>query len=345
MSDHTYKDIFGDGYTTYHDDGTKSHTTKDIFGDGYTTYHEDGSKSHTTKDLFGDGTTTYNADGSKSYTSHDIFGDGYTTYHEDGSKSYTSQDVFGGGYTTYHEGGYSSSYGTGSYGQTSPVYTGYAAGAVGGYNSIVRKASAFDIIITILGAILIGLMVRFYSSGLPTVQLACLAVVIAFGIKQRDKKVEEIQSVWFNWSMALATIVGFYIIQNKTAPPDNTPYAILFHLIPLAYIAVSTFVCRQANFAQDDIPILFICAFLMTASWFLTIYKGYNGYESLFRIGQDALFIGILLLAIFNLILALLRCRISIFAFVFVCICVYITAKDMTGFEGFYFIKDLIMTR
>ena len=68
MSDHTTKDFFGDGYTTYHDDGSTSHTTKDFFGDGYTTYHSDGSTSHTSKDFFGDGTTTYHSDGSTSYT-------------------------------------------------------------------------------------------------------------------------------------------------------------------------------------------------------------------------------------------------------------------------------------
>lgn len=66
VSDHTTKDLFGDGYTTYHDDGTTTHHTKDIFGDGWTSYRSDGTVGHTTKDLLGGGYTTYTSGGSSS---------------------------------------------------------------------------------------------------------------------------------------------------------------------------------------------------------------------------------------------------------------------------------------
>ena len=61
MADKTYKNLFDDGYTTYHDDGTKSVTYKNLFDDGYTTYHESGGKSQTYRNLFDGGFTTYNS--------------------------------------------------------------------------------------------------------------------------------------------------------------------------------------------------------------------------------------------------------------------------------------------
>ena len=134
---HTTKDFFGDGYTTYNDDGSTSHTSKDFFGDGYTTYHSDGSTSHTSKDFFGDGYTTYHSDGASSHTTKDFFGDGYTTYHSDGSTSHTTKDFFGDGYTTYSYGGstYSSYGGYAGYGSDSG-YSGYSGygGYGGGYS-------------------------------------------------------------------------------------------------------------------------------------------------------------------------------------------------------------------
>ncbi len=59
MADKTYKNILDDGYTTYHDDGTKSRTYKNVLDDGVTTYHEDGSKTVTYKNVLDDGYTSY----------------------------------------------------------------------------------------------------------------------------------------------------------------------------------------------------------------------------------------------------------------------------------------------
>lgn len=100
MADKTVKNAFDDGYTTYHDDGTKSKTYKNAFSDGYTTYHSDGSKSKTYDKVLSDGKTTYHSDGSKSDTYKNAFRDGYTTYHSDGSKSTTYKSTFSDGYTT-----------------------------------------------------------------------------------------------------------------------------------------------------------------------------------------------------------------------------------------------------
>ncbi len=143
MADKTYKDLFGDGYTTYHEDGSKSHTYKNLFDDGTTTYHDNGSKSHTYNNLFDDGATTYHDDGSKSYTYKNIFSDGSTTYHDDGSKSYTYNNLFDGGTTTYHSpgygssGGYSSSGGYGGGGYSGGGYGGTYGGYHGGGSTYV----------------------------------------------------------------------------------------------------------------------------------------------------------------------------------------------------------------
>lgn len=147
MSDKTYKNIFNNGYTTYHDDGTKSETYKNVFNDGTTTYHSDGSKSETYKNIFNNGTTTYHSDGSKSETYKNIFNNGYTTYHSDGSRSETFKDIFGGGYTTYNYGGSSSPpvgfHGSGGY---SGGYSGVSSIGAGTVSFWPAERSAYDII-------------------------------------------------------------------------------------------------------------------------------------------------------------------------------------------------------
>ena len=116
MADKTYKNILDDGYTTYHDDGTKSTTYKNILDDGYTTYHSDGSKSTSYKNILDDGVTTYHPDGSKSTSYKNILDDGVTTYHPDGSKSVSYKNFLDDGITTYHSGGYGAS--SGGYGSS-----------------------------------------------------------------------------------------------------------------------------------------------------------------------------------------------------------------------------------
>lgn len=120
MADKTYKNLFDDGYTTYHDDGTKSTTYKNLFDDGVTTYHSDGSKSKTYNNLFDDGTTTYHDDGTKSKTYKNILDDGYTTYNPDGTrtKSYTYNNLMDNGTTTYNY----------TYGQPTNTYNSYGYG-------------------------------------------------------------------------------------------------------------------------------------------------------------------------------------------------------------------------
>ena len=54
MADKTYKNLFDDGYTTYHDDGTKSTTYKNLFDDG-------ARPSVTAKELTNSFYTTVNA--------------------------------------------------------------------------------------------------------------------------------------------------------------------------------------------------------------------------------------------------------------------------------------------
>ncbi len=125
MSDKTYKNFFDDGYTTYHEDGSKSSTHKHLFDDGYTTYHEDGSKSTSYQHLFDDGYTTYHEDGSRSSTYKHVFDSGMTTYHDDGSKSTTYHNIFDDGYTTCHSGPYGGASSSG----VSPS-CGYGGGAV-----------------------------------------------------------------------------------------------------------------------------------------------------------------------------------------------------------------------
>ena len=147
MADKTVKNLFDDGYTTYHDDGTTSKTYKNPFGDGYTTYHSDGSTSKTYDKVFSDGKTTYHSDGSKSDTYKNAFSDGYTTYHSDGSKSKTYKSTFGDGYTTYTSGKPS---GSGGYSGGGGGYSGGGSYSSGGGYSIEGVTSIFGIALLVL---------------------------------------------------------------------------------------------------------------------------------------------------------------------------------------------------
>ncbi len=102
--DRSFQNIFDDGVTTFHEDGSKSVTYKNVLDGGTTTYHEDGSRSRTYKNALDGGYTTYHEDGSRSRTYRNVLDPGATTYHEDGSRSVTYQNVLDGGYTTYHQG-------------------------------------------------------------------------------------------------------------------------------------------------------------------------------------------------------------------------------------------------
>ena len=103
-SSKTYSNVSGNGYTTYHSDGSSSKTYSNISGSGYTTYHSDGSSSKTYSNISGNGYTTYNSDGSSSKTYSNISGGGYTTYHSNGSTS-KSLPGLSGVLSTFSSGG------------------------------------------------------------------------------------------------------------------------------------------------------------------------------------------------------------------------------------------------
>lgn len=339
MSDQTYKNVFDDGYTTYHDDGSKSVSYKNVFDDGYTTYHDDGSKSQTYQNVFDDGTTTYHSDGSKSTTYSNVFDDGYTTYHSDGSKSTTYGNVFDNGYTTYHTPGPSSSYGQTSSGS-------YACGGSYGYGglSFIHRATAGEIIILILCCLLAGAAVWWYTTEMPIVPLTCLAVVLIAGVIQRRKNDITRQSIWYVWSLTMTTLTGFYMVQHKAAGPSEILQQIAFFLMPLAFILIMLFVSRYATDDSNDGFLAGFCAILVILSWILTIYRNYGntGYTQLFMLVQDVLFILVLLMAFINLIRALFDCRISFFAFFMAAGCTYLLARELTDFYGFHLLGGLI---
>lgn len=92
MSDKTYKNLLDDGYTTYHEDGSKSKTYKNLLDDGYTTYHEDGSKSQTYQNLLDDGYTTYHY--GKQATNNGSTNNGKSHYSIDGISYSTAYITF-----------------------------------------------------------------------------------------------------------------------------------------------------------------------------------------------------------------------------------------------------------
>ena len=83
------KDVFGDGFTVYSDDGSTEHFSKNITNDGYS-----GSKgTKVDKHFFSDGYTVHNKSGSEEKFERNIFNSDYSG--NKGTK--TSKDVFGTG--------------------------------------------------------------------------------------------------------------------------------------------------------------------------------------------------------------------------------------------------------
>ena len=83
MSDKSYKHFYDDGYTTYHENGSKSKTYPHLLDDGFTTYHDDGSKSVSYKNVLNDGYSTYHYPSSQSYKSDNE--DIYANIHPSGN--------------------------------------------------------------------------------------------------------------------------------------------------------------------------------------------------------------------------------------------------------------------
>ena len=212
MSDHTYKDFFGDGLTTYHDDGTTSHTYKDFFGDGTTTYHEDGSTSHTYKDFFGDG---------------------YTTYHEGGGYGASGAASAAGGYSGY--GGYGG-YGGGISGgwHVTPIglggilLSGVAIGAVG--YATLRFMNAFS-------WFLAGAFVVAFVIGL---------------IQRNTRRDGDRQAVWYRWCGTLATLFALFTMQINPPVIGSAAFLLNVIVFPIVFLCVMNNMLYNALDPLDD---------------------------------------------------------------------------------------------
>lgn len=62
MNSKSFKHLSDPGYTTYHEDGSRSSTYKNISDNGWTTYHSNGKTTHTYPNFFTGGFTSYTTD-------------------------------------------------------------------------------------------------------------------------------------------------------------------------------------------------------------------------------------------------------------------------------------------
>ena len=361
MSDHTYKDLFGDGYTTYHEDGSTSHTYKDLFGDGTTTYHSDGSTSHTYKDLFGDGATTYHSDGSSSHTYKDLFGDGTTTYHSDGSTSHTYKDLFGDGYTTYHSGG-------GAFGSTSGAYqsllddsyTGFGTGSgSGSYGSVgayggfggysenkLSKLSFGGALFTIIGLGAAGYGALRFSAGFSWPAALSLVAVLVLGCIQRNTKREWIrQSVWCRWCHPLMLINVISVVYGMGVrlgiPTNDSSLCMILSLtVPFAYLLLILFLCNYPLGADGDGGTVLDCVILFVGCGFPVLASG-GDFGACFA-AVDGMFLLIFVRSLLILRKASKECKLSMLAFPLVCLSLYYVADMFTGFAGLPVLYEML---
>ena len=347
MSDHTYKDLFGDGYTTYHEDGSTSHTYKDLFGDGTTTYHEDGTTSHTHQDLFGDGVTTYHSDGSSSHTYKDLFGDGTTTYHSDGSTSHTYKDFFGDGYTTYHEGGSSygpGSYSSGSYRSATSSYSG-DIGGYGGYGGFVgggwnvSRIGVFGILLSALGLGAVGYATQWFMGSIEWPVAAMLVAAIVVGGVQRNLyRGNDRQTIWYRWCWILAILFAIITVQENYFVIGSIEFVGAVVAWPLAYLAAMFFILNYALQPLDDSGTLLYVALVMTPAMLLVANR-YGNYE-IYLAGNDLVFLVLALCALFTLRQSLKDCKQLALVFPVACVALYLVASRVTGFAGLPILFD-----
>ena len=285
MADKTYKNLFDDGYTTYHDDGSKSTTYKNLFDDGYTTYHENGGKSTTYKNILDDGYTTYHRDGSKSSTYGNILDDGYTTYHSDGSKSSTYGNLFDNGYTTYHSGGSTSN----SYGNRfGGGYTGYNKNSTsyyggGGFTSSTAysgysdpdKSSVWALIIGLLAVFGLAFLYAGRNSIFPFICFAGVSIASVIMIKKKKGR----QYVWAETYISVGTAFLILTVNNYVSSPKGL-LIFLYWIAPVCIGFAIGFMDCLLDY-EDKTPLVVAYYILMGASWFCCIYK--NNYHAIYQ--------------------------------------------------------------
>ena len=295
MGDKTYKNLFDDGYTTYHEDGTKSKTYNNFFDDGQTTYHEDGSKSKTYKNFLDDGYTTYHDDGSKSRTYKNFLDDGYTTYHDDGSKSRTYKNFLDNGYTTYHENGntHPDSFNTDtSVGSVSSGLFRYST------TYVIHPNLDFScIVVSIIGVILIPLLCWLYTSEqFVAPSLIFDGTFLICLLATRSKKAKPY--IW-SWLFYMSTMVMFMLMINNRNFISSSPISLLIYLAPLANAFIIGFIAALINYEEafmlPVIPYIF-----MAIIWLCCVYK--SKYPTIYNKCIKYEILAIIVIAVITLI-------------------------------------------
>ena len=315
MSDHTYKDLFGSGYTTYHDDGTTSHTYQDLFGSGYTTRHSDGSTSHTYQDLFGSGYTTYS--------------DGGGTYGYEAIGTMADHSGYSGGYSGY-SGGYSGYSG------------GYVGGYYGGYSSSTTslpKMTFFGLLSCIATVVGIGYAAWRYTLEFSWPLAACFLLAFIPGIIQRNVKRDGgVQNVWYKWCRILTTLIGVFVIR-MTAPYFER-VEMLEYGIALAYLFV-VYALLTWSLCPWDKSGAFVDVLAMLAA--VTVcYLGHYGNPAVYYIGYDAIFAMLAVRAVLVLRKAGKDCKDSLYVFPVVLVALFVAAHTLVDIYGWTFLVEAV---
>ena len=279
MSDGTYKDLFGDGYTTYHDDGSTSRTQKDLFGDGYTTYHSDGSTSRTFKDLFGSG---------------------YTSYRSGGSRGASSSGT--GGFP-FALGGTRPSYGSGS--------------RVGSYSSASMEGD--DEEFEFVWVLFYSLCVMFlcYAAylllpGFSWVMAAILWVVLVMGMYQRRYRDAARQVVWFRWAWIQTVIVCIHTFLSTLDGNGTASMTIRQSVAILAFLLAMWPIIRY-SIGLNGTPTVVSGAFMVVSSMIVILGVFVDATFTL-KIYLPILWSILILLIILNFMQSFSDCRLGIVA-------------------------------
>ena len=299
MGDKTTKNLFDDGYTTYHDDGSVSKTYKNLLDDGYTTHHDDGSTSKTYKNLFDDGHTTYHDDGSTSKTYQNLFDDDYTTYHDDGSVSRTHKNILSDGYTTYHDKGSKNAYENMT--ESDLYLTGIKTNTNFSYLSTYLRHKKIDFSVafaTIIGVIISSWLCWLYAGEgafLPTLIFDC--VLLACMIGTHLKKGYPYLWAWMYYIFATGMVM---IMVNNRSFVSSSILSLLIWLAPLGVSVIIGFVANFLGY-EDRFEFPALSYILIAITWFCTIYKNYPFIYNYCILGEKIAF---LVFALLSLLLA-----------------------------------------
>ena len=210
-----------------------------------------------------------------------------------------------------------------------------------------RPLEASDIVWVIIGfAAMCGIAYWYYGKTIGTVPVVLLglfgASVVADMVFVHENNEANKRELWTGWLIVLGTVLGFYILQTKGAPPADSTMQMIFRFVPAIFYVAMLFTSHRANNTPES-GLGLVGLGLLVISWYTNTYSDASFFNDLFCLINDAIMLVLLIHALGNLVQAFKRHKPSALMFPVICFAIYYIMKPLTGFHGYEVAKTLIM--